>query len=364
MSLDTNQEGGLFARGFTFTQTNTPTVNIKIGDTWMNPNTGLSKVYNRNKTWRQIDLNSLNGPGSEFGYVCGGDIGGLFLSSIERIAFPFDSGTASLVGNLSGSRFGFVGCNSSNYGYTMGGNNGSSTSTIDRITFPFDSGTASKVGNLSGTRYAPAGCNSSNYGYSMGGYNGSAYISSIDRITFPFDSGTASKVGNLSGTRYAPAGCNSSNYGYSMGGYISSSASIIDRIIFPFDSGTASYVGNLSGTRYHVSGCNSSNYGYCMGGYDNGVAVNMSTINRIAFPFDSGTSSQVGNLSGNRRGGGGCNSSNYGYSMGGYVAASVSTIDRIMFPFDSGTASYVGNLSGIKYIPAAIDCTDFVTLFN
>ena len=160
--------------------------------------------------------------------------------------------------NASG---GFIGWGpGSNYGYNMGGHNGSDyISTIDRITFPFDSGTASKVGNLSGSRSYSAGCNSSNYGYCMGGYT-SVYFSTIDRITFPFDSGTASAVGNLSGSRTYSTGCNSSNYGYNMGGYNGTVTSIIDRITFPFDSGIASVVGNLSGSRIYSTGCDGTDF--------------------------------------------------------------------------------------------------------
>ena len=75
------------------------------------------------------------------------------------------------------------------YGYSMGGNDLGNYTTIDRIAFPFDSGTASHVGNLSGSRRYAVGCNSSDYGYSLGGLYG-GNNTSIDRITFPFDSGT------------------------------------------------------------------------------------------------------------------------------------------------------------------------------
>jgi len=299
---------------------------------------------------------SANGTGYDYGYSMGGD------STIDRITFPFDSGTATHVGNLSGSRHYAAGCNSSNYGYCMGGGEGSNFySTIDRITFPFDSGTTTHVGNLSGARRDAAGCNSSNYGYSMGGMDG-GNCTTIDRITFPFDSGTATHVGNLSGTISDVVGINSSNYGYSMGGYDGSNhISTIDRITFPFDSGTATHVGNLSGIRQHPAGCNSSNYGYCMCGWDG--LNKLSTIDRITFPFDSGIATHVGNLSGNRFSAAGCNSSNYGYSMGGSDESDISTIDRITFPFDSGTATHVGNLSGARDYAAGCDGTDFVTLF-
>jgi len=134
------------------------------------------------------------------------------------------------------------------YGYIVGGYTPTMLSTIDRITFPFDSGTASHVGNLNIQSYRSGGCNSSSHGFSMGGQvPPSTVVSTINRILFPFNSGTASNVGSITGIRFSPGSCNSSIHGYSMGGY--TTTSIIDRILFPFNSGTASTVGNLSGTR-------------------------------------------------------------------------------------------------------------------
>ena len=46
----------------------------------------------------------------------------------------------------------------------MGGyRNGERFSTIDRITFPFNSGIASHVGNLSGTRQNSTGCDGTDF---------------------------------------------------------------------------------------------------------------------------------------------------------------------------------------------------------
>ena len=95
------------------------------------------------------------------------------------------------------------------YGYGVGGLNTVSISYIDRITFPFDSGTASVVGNVSGTRTYGSSSNSSVHGFCMGGYE-TSYLTTIDRIIFPFNSGTSTKIGNLFASRYAASGCNSS----------------------------------------------------------------------------------------------------------------------------------------------------------
>ena len=255
----------------------------------------------------------------------------------------------------------------SNYGYVCGGwygGSGINFSTIDRFQFPFDSGTANQVGNLSGSRYWPSANNSDIYGYVCGGYS-SGTLSTIDRFQFPFNSGTANQVGNLSVSRSHLSANNSSTYGYVCGGDSGGNnyLSTIDRFQFPFNSGTANQVGNLSESRYALGTNNSSTYGYVCGGHNGNYLL--STIDRFQFPFNSGTANQVGNLSGSRGWGSANNSSTYGYVCGGYSDGNnyFSTIDRFQFPFDSGTASHVGNLSVSRGWLSANDGVDFVTMF-
>ena len=355
-------------KGFTFIQSTEPAESkSKEHDTWYN--TSNNKVYMfQNYRWKMY-VNAIYFPGADYGYVCGGHDGSNLLSNIDRFSFPFDSGTSSLVGNMSESRRAFSGCNSSNYSYLFGNY---VESNIDRFSFPFDSGASSLVGNLSQIKGYTSSCNSSNYGYVTSGYgssSGNVYYSTIDRITFPFDSGTASHIGNLSQTKYATAACNSSKYGYVCGAEIDESAesfSTVDRITFPFDSGTASHVGNLSSKRGYISGCNSSNYGYTFGGQTYSTQYDYhSYIDRFSFPFDSGTATHVGNLNYTKIVVATNNSSNYGYCCGGSVSgAQFSIIDRIAFPFDSGTATHVGNLSKTRSNSSATDGTDFITLFD
>ena len=304
---------------------------------------------------------NINGTGYEYGYCISGSSNPNVFTIIDRIIFPFDSGTATHVGNSNTTHRGKAACNSSNYGYEMGGNVSFNFSTISRMTFPFDSGTTAHIGNLSNTRSYSAGCNNSRYGYCMGGHDN---LSSIDRIIFPFDSGTSNHVGNLSSNIAAETvGCNSSNYGYCMSGWKATSVflSTVDRITFPFDFGIADHTGNLSENKRSGIGCNSSNYGYYIMGH-NGLD-RISTIDRITFPFDSGTATHVGNLTFTGTYAAGCNSTNYGYSMGGWNSTDYSIIDRITFPFDSGIAVHIGNLSGSRHACAGCDGTDFVTLF-
>jgi hypothetical protein len=54
----------------------------------------------------------------------------------------------------------------------------------------------------------------------------------------------------------------------------------------------------------------------------------------------------------------------HGYIRGGWNGTlNYSTIDRITFPFDSGTASNVGSLTGTRRLASSTDGTDFVTQF-
>jgi len=63
-----------------------------------------------------------------------------------------------------------------------------------------------------------------------------------------------------------------------------------------------------------------------------------------------------------------CNSSSHGFVMSGNdlsgrLFPKVSYVQRISFPFDSGTASQVGNMSSSNYRCAGTDNIDFISLF-
>jgi len=326
-----------------------------------------------------VDSNSTTqqyGLGSNYGYVCGGYYIGSYFSTIDRFQFPFNSGIANKVSNLSRSRYNSSANNSSTHGYVCGGVSVSKTLvfwtssswafTIDRFQFPFDDGIADHVGNLGRRRNCSGANNSSTHGYICGGHNGCHSLFSIERFQFPFDSGTASQVGNLSSDRDALSANNSSTHGYVCGGYGNGYYfRTIDRFQFPFDSGTANHVGNLSRSRDHLCANNSSIYGYAYGGY--GSKGSGCAIDRFQFSFDSSTASQVGDLSVSRGDLSANNSSTYGYVCGGYYGDEnrsfwYSTIDRIQFPFDGGTSNYTGNLSRRGRGMSATDGVDFVTM--
>jgi len=166
-------------------------------------------------------------------------------------------------------------CNSSQHGFAIGGTDSTSgsveISSIDRITFPFSSGTASVVGNILGAKRGSAGCNSSQHGYSMGGYSDSTALitySYIERIAFPFNSGTSTHNSLLSKGGYNNGAFNSSQYAFTFGLSEASVNSFVDRFMFPFNSGTSAVVGNLAVSGSYGTGLNSSQVGYVVGMQD------------------------------------------------------------------------------------------------
>ena len=225
----------------TYTQSTTPASPLP-GETWLK-DYSLYVRDSTNTSWVLAKEISISSRG--YGYIVGGD-----QLIIDRITYPFDSGTASAVAAVSATQYGQAAFNSSVYGYAAGGYYfyaGVISSYVERLTFPCNSGTSISVGVLSISTNDPVGFNSSNYGFACCGYNsGSTCFSTISRLAFPFDSGTTTFIGFLTRSVRLLNGMNSALYGYTIGGLIGSTSSFVERITFPFASGTASSVGILS----------------------------------------------------------------------------------------------------------------------
>ena len=337
----------------TYNQTTEPT-GVTAGETWLN----VDILYMRNRTntgW--VAMTTMEFSPLGHGYLCGG-----YSSSIDRITFASDSGTAILAGSLTQSTYGSIGFNSTQHGFICG-----NLSNIERMIFPMSSGTSSIVGNLSQSVSDGSGFNSSKYGYVCGGGLEDIPYSFIERLTFPFNSGTATSVGSMTQSIAQTVGFNSSDHGYINGGYSYGLAYLrsIERISFPFDYlSVGSLVGEISLSKCQIAGFNSSLNGYlCGGNIDPGF--NDLSIERLTFPFNSGTTLVVGTLNNSVQLSMGVNSSNYGYNMGGHIddGTNISNVERIVFPFDSGTAFMVGNLTRSVYRGLGIDDTDFISMF-
>ena len=273
------------------------------------------------------------------------------VSTVNRIDFSNDTGTANIRGPLSVVRSVYAAVGNSNYGWFGGGSSpGGTLSSVDRIDFSNDSGNASVRGTLSASKFTgPSGTSNANYGWIGGGQiPGPVRYSTVDRIDFANDSGTASIRGPLTSARYNAAATGNSNYGWWAGGTAFPTLySTVERVNFSNDSSTASPRSPISSARYGLGATGNSNYGWFGGGTTGLDPSNISTVQRIDFSNDLGSLTTRGPLSSVKWGIGASANSNYGWFGGGLIPtpAIISTVDRIDFSNDSVVVSVRGPLS-------------------
>ena len=244
------------------------------------------------------------------------------------------------------------------YGYFAGGLTNSQFTTVDRIDFSSDTGTASPKGNLTYARGRGGGAGNTTHGYIFGGaaYSGTSY-SYISRVQYSNDTATVSSVSNLSNRNswygYA-ASVGTVDYGYT-GGTDNGGApaytggnSILDRLDYANDTTTASARGsgifNPIGHGYGTTG--NSTHGYFGGGY-HGTLGTLSSIRRIDYANDTAALASAGPLGGSARYKGATGNANYGYYNVGAAGSGSngSGIDRLDYSSDTSTATPKGPLS-------------------
>lgn len=213
-----------------------------------------------------IALNALAGvsDNTTYGWFGGGNTpSNTFNSStIQRIIYSSDTSTATTRGQLSVGRIFPSATGNTTYGWFGGGRAPSLTpsqvSTIDRITYATDTGTASVRGPLTVRVEATGAIGTTTYGWFGGGYlSTSADSSTVSRVTYATDTATATARGPLSVARTGLGVSTSGNdyYGWFGGGESSYSAkSTIDRIEYATDTATASVRGPLSVARRQIAG--------------------------------------------------------------------------------------------------------------
>jgi hypothetical protein len=344
-----------------------PPSNPTPGYLWFDSSTNKLKSWT-GTFWRWDGADPFMG--GDLLYLLGGiDPSAGSTTTIERISI--DGITSFVSGFLNeGVQYSCAGCNSSINGYMFGGVAlGVYTTKIYRMNFSIPSQN-SISGNLANTTATGSSFNSSLHGFVCGGLTagGNFPTSIINRILFNIDV-TANNVGNLTKSKYRYTGLNCSTHGYNLGGITGGGSpytqfSDVDRMTFPNDASTSSVVGSLTNTRMQQASFNSSLYGYNGTGLNGGGAsLNTSNMDRLIFPFSSGTASSVGNASGTKNESVGVNSTIYGFIAGGQQPGNLSTIDRFQFPFDSGVVQASGNLSGSRQVMTPVDNTDFVAMF-
>jgi hypothetical protein len=302
---------------------------------------------------KRLEVMSLDDTHGWFG-------GGSYGSTVDRIDFSNDTGTANIRGPLSLARSALAATGNSNYGWFGGGGvlipspfSVPQYSRVDRIDFSNDSPTASVRGPLNRETHRLAATGNSNYGW-FGGGSDPGSVATVDRIDFSNDSTTASPRGPLSSTRVNLAATGNSNYGWFGGGQIPTPAlaSTVERIDFSNDSVPVSIRGPLTLAKRFLSATANSNYGWFGGGEVPGSPTTLySTVDRIDFSNDSVTAQVRGPLSAAKYNAAATGNSNYGWFGGG--GSTVSRVDRIDFSNDSVSASPRGPLSSARDALAA-----------
>jgi hypothetical protein len=235
-----------------------------------------------------------------------------------------------------------------NFGFTSGGKNGSSSNVIDKFSLTSDAD-ATDVGDLAYATNSTAGQSSATHGYASGGLTSPTSdpeVNYIQKFTFATN-GNATDISNLTLARDVPSGQSSigNGYGYTSGGSLGFSPNLqydrIDR--FPFASDDdATDVGNLTQLKGSPAGQQSGASGYASGGYL--YPLYSDRIDKFPFSSDFTTATDVGDLTLARSNACGQSSATHGYTSGGTVGANhQQAIDRFAFASDVN-ATTVGDM--------------------
>jgi len=137
-------------------------------------------------------------------------------SLVERIDYSNDSSTTSTRGPLVSARCYHNATGTLNYGYFAAGSPngafGPNSSTVQRIDYGNDTGTASPKGPLAHSTSQLGSTGNANYGWFIAGYGPAR--SKISRVDYANDTATASARGPLYQPSYRLEGTGNANYGY------------------------------------------------------------------------------------------------------------------------------------------------------
>jgi len=259
--------------------------------------------------------------GENYGYSSGGSpfLTPYFnnsMGTISRFSLASD-GDGTDHGDLSQSRYGGAGVNSSTNAYIAGGLSGPwGSPALTKIEkFPFAAGagltatdTTAELSPVGRVQYDMGSHNNHSYGYFTGGGYGTA--NEIIKYVFATDASDCSDIGDLTLGRSGVAGSSSDTHGYASGGYPYYSGRTIDK--FPFSAdGDASGVGDLTYYVYYAAGGSSSTHGYSAGG---GFYYNY--IQKYPFATDN-SASDIADLNLASNGFSSHSSTTHGYACGG-----------------------------------------------
>jgi len=344
----------------TFKQATQPSIlESTLGDTWYDTTNQILYIFN-GISWKKF-IGNYGSCSINYGCVFGGLTGTVITNKIETYQFDLD-GRKNLQKTLLYPSYRGSACNSSKESYLFNGMatiDGLAYNRITRINYNFEASIEDYVANRPGISPGisfGSSFNSSLHGFCCGGqvHSSTTLYSFIHRIGFSNPSGENAIVGNLSMTKYQGAGLNSSTHGYDCGGSTSGGTHLkyINRVGFPFDSGTATNVGQS------VNALFSGGYNSSLHGFMNSI---QSYIEKITFPHNAGTFTTTRGCQTSRMFYAGMKSSINGYALGGLIVGTTQTssVEKIIFPFNSGTSNYEMSLSENKDETMGSDITDF-----
>ena len=180
------------------------------------------------------------------------------------------------------------GTQSSQYGYSAGGERGFGESTVQRLDFDTDTPTTPSSLLLGYTSYLGGSVESSENAYFGGGLNQyGGVINQIERINFATNTTDVSPM-VLTGNIYSNAGASDKNYGYFGGGYHQyvGRRSQTDRVDFSTETLSPNHLNLFNPIWSHGTTSDTRLYGYFGGGaYNNSVSCKI-----IRLDFSTGTS--------------------------------------------------------------------------
>ena len=207
----------------------------------------------------------------------------------------------------------------------------------------------------------------SHFGYFGGGSNyGGKTV--IQRLDFSNDSANTVLRGTVTQGRGNLAATGNTNFGYFGGGYNSPSTNFyttVDRLDYFNDTGTTPTKGPLTLARYELVATGNSSFGYFAGGRTDthypGPVSSKSTVDRIDYSNDTATAAPKGPLSAAKINVAATGNADFGYFGGGQGpgTSAVSTIERIDYSSDTDTASPKGPLNNTETYVAATGNASF-----
>lgn len=198
---------------------------------------------------------------STYGYRAIGLISppaGTSTTVLERFPFSLAITNATAVGNITsyGQTYWNPGTQSVDSGYVLNRANQappgpfSALKQIDKYPFALAITNAAAAGTLARAAWWNCSCFSTDYGYSIGGQDApGAYMSSFDRFPFALAITSGVNVGNLTETKVTTNASSSSTYGYTPGGqpsFFSVATTRIERFPFALAITNGTTVGNLA----------------------------------------------------------------------------------------------------------------------